>query len=84
LEPFPGPRPFNWGRTPATSMPHHNTFFYLGSKTNGVSMLTLGANDDGAEVGVYFLKSNCKGHSYENKTLKGLKCKKVGPSAAGL
>jgi hypothetical protein len=52
--------------------------FYLGAKTNGVSMFILGANDDGAEVGVYFLKSNCKGHSCENKTLKGLKCKKVG------
>jgi hypothetical protein len=56
--------------TPATSAPRQNTFFYLGAKTNGVSMLTLGANDDGTEVGIYFLKSNRKGHSCKNKTQK--------------
>jgi hypothetical protein len=47
-------------------------------KKNGADMLYLSANDDGADTGVHFLKRNCKRCICENKTLKGLKCKKVG------
>jgi hypothetical protein len=49
----------------------------VGANGTGVAVRYLDANDDGAEVGVHFLKWNCKGYSCE-KTQKGLKSKKIG------
>jgi hypothetical protein len=44
----------------------------------GAGTHKLGANDDGAELRVHFLKSNCQGHNCAKKIRKGPICKKVG------
>jgi hypothetical protein len=46
-------------KLPATSVPRWKG---LGASDHGVMPLYLGADDYGAKIMIYFLKSFCKGH----------------------
>jgi hypothetical protein len=48
----------------------------VGANYAGATMCYIGANDDGAEIRVHFLKSNYKGHNCAKKNLKEAKMQK--------